>query len=146
MQQQRKLTTKEKLVKLSDNYFSVLRQQDNPYMDLSVFLEKWVPYFFPGIELEGRIRKEVCFSLTGETLELTYREACVKLLACWYPSVNLNCFKMWGADAANCPDNYKAGLFSINAALEFALTCQAIAAKEKSQALQVEQGIEQHAA
>lgn len=147
-QQQRKLSTKDKLVHLSESYLGVLRKQKEPFMDLIPFLEKWMPYFFPGIVLYDRRRLDLYFTLTDEIVNVTYREACVKLLSCWFPSVNFNNFSKWGGwDGISCPENYRAGLFNINMALEFALIGQAILIKEQSQAAeQVEQSLEQQAA
>lgn len=140
--QQRKPTVREKLVNLSEQY---LDEQDTPLMDVASFLEKWVPYFFPGINLYERKKRELYFSLAGKTLEVTYKEACALLLSRLYPSVTYSTLTSWGAiDAMNCPESYRAGLYHIDVALEMSLLVKKMV--EQQQAAQQQRTTEQQAA
>lgn len=144
MQQQRKATVKDKLVDLSDRYLNI--GEEEPLMDVVAFLEKWVPRFFSGICPYSCKKKEVYYSLGKETLEVTYKEACALLLKRWYPAITITTLTSWGAmDTMNlCPDTYKAGLYSIDVALELSLFVKKMV--EQQQAAQQHREVEQQQA
>jgi hypothetical protein len=117
--QRTKINPKEKLSRIATRYLEDIKD-NQPHMEVAPFLEKWVPRFFPGIQLYSRTRKNLIFLFPEETqVEVTYKEACVKLLNCWYPSITKKTLEYWKGDITGCPDTYKVALKGIDAVLEF---------------------------
>lgn len=128
---QPRLKIKDRLTNLSEKYQRELKAQ-RQFMDLTTFLEKWVPVFFPGIYLYDKRKQVFYYSVTQQNVQATYKEACALLLSNWYPFVTLTTLNQWGAsDSLKCPDAYKAGLYHIDMTLEYNSVVEDLVAKQE---------------